>query len=134
MENSWYFLNLRFVPNRMDLVLSSPKWILKLLSRNHSHRLLKSLFKYVSILVTCVHWKTRQESPAYGNRSVDTVCFILLTSGLCLGFECNFCFLQIPYFGYQVKIWAWSTQPILVNELPLQVGSRRSQSTVEHLN
>ena len=73
------FLNLRFQPNRMDLVLSSPKWMLSLLSRNHSHRLLKSLFKCVSISVTCLFWKTRQESSAYSNRSDDTACLTSLT-------------------------------------------------------
>ena len=73
------FLNLRLVPNRMDLVLSSPKWILSLLSRNHSHRSLKSLFKCVSIWVTCLCWETMQESSAYSKRSDDTACFISLT-------------------------------------------------------
>ena len=50
-----------------------------------------------------------------------------------LGFECNFRFLQMPYFGRQVTNWAWSTQPTLVWELLLQLGSRRSQNAVEHL-
>ena len=46
-----------------------------------------------------------------------------------LEFECNFHFLQIPYFELQVTIYTWSTQLNLVNELPLQLGSRRNQST-----
>ena len=73
------FRNLRFEPNRMDLVLYSPKWMLSLLSRNHSHSLLKSLFKCFSILVACLRWKTRQDSSAYSYRSEDTACFISLT-------------------------------------------------------
>ena len=63
----------------MDLVLSTPKWMLSLLKRNHSHKLLKSLFKCFSISVTCLCWKIRQESSAYSNRSEDTACFISLT-------------------------------------------------------
>ena len=63
----------------MDLVLSTPKWMLSLLKRNHSHKLLKSLFKCFSISVTCLCWKIRQELSAYSNRSEDTACFISLT-------------------------------------------------------
>ena len=58
---------------------------------------------------------------------------ILICSGSYLEFECNFCFLQMPYFGHQLTIWVWSAQPTLVSKLPLYVGSRRSQSNVEHL-
>ena len=29
-----------------------------------------------------------------------------ITTGSYLGFECNFRFLQMPYFGCQVTIWA----------------------------
>ena len=54
-------------------------------------------------------------------------------SGPYLGFECNFRFLQMPYFGRQVTISALSTQPILVYKLPLQLGPRGSQSAIEHL-
>ena len=39
----------------------------------------------------------------------------------------------IPYFGRQVTVWAWSTQPAFVRKLLLQLGSRRSQSAEEHL-
>ena len=40
---------------------------------------------------------------------------VILTavSGPYLRFECNFRFLQLPYFGRQVTNWAWSTQPTL---------------------
>ena len=54
-------------------------------------------------------------------------------TGKYLGFECNFRFLQIPYFERQVTICDWSTQPTVVIELPLQLGSRRSQNAVKHL-
>ena len=67
------------MPNRMDLVFSSPKWILSLFSKNYLYRLLKSLFKCVSVSVTCLSWKTRQESSAYSDRSNGTACFISLT-------------------------------------------------------
>ena len=55
------------------------------------------------------------------------------STGKYLGFECNFRFLQIPYFERQVTICDWSTQPTVVIELPLQLGSRRSQNAVKHL-
>ena len=51
----------------------------------------------------------------------------------CLGFECNFRFLQMPYFGRQAKVCDWIAQQTLVIELPLQLGSRRSQNAVEYL-
>ena len=51
-------------------------------------------------------------------------------TGSYLGSECNFGFMQIPYFGRQVTIWAWSAQPSLISELPLQLRSRRSRSAV----
>ena len=40
---------------------------------------MKSLLKCDSISVTCLYWKTRQESSAYSTRSDDTACFISLT-------------------------------------------------------
>ena len=73
------FLNLCFEPKRMDLVLSSPKLMLSLLSRNYSRSLLKSLFKCFLISVTRLCWKIRQESSSYSNRSEDTACLISLT-------------------------------------------------------
>ena len=51
-------------------------------------------------------------------------------TGSYLGSECNFGFMQIPYFGRQVTIWAWSAQPSLISELPLQLRSRRNRSAV----
>ena len=54
-------------------------------------------------------------------------------SGSYLGFEYNFRFLQMPYFGRQVTIWAWSAQQTLVSKLPLGLRSRRRQSAVELL-
>ena len=57
----------------------------------------------------------------------------ILFPGSHLGSECKFHFLQMLCFERQVTIWAWSAQPTRLSELPLQLGSRRSQSTVEHL-
>ena len=50
-----------------------------------------------------------------------------------LGFACNFSFFQIPYFGYQITKWVCKAQGTLTSELPFQLGSRVSQSSVEHL-
>ena len=54
-------------------------------------------------------------------------------AGPYLGFECNFRFLQMSYFGRQVTISTWSTQITLVRTLPLQREFSGSQSSVEHL-
>ena len=43
------FLILRLLLKRIDLVLSSPKWILNLLSTNQSHIKLKFLLSWISI-------------------------------------------------------------------------------------
>ena len=56
-----------------------------------------------------------------------------INTGPYLGFECNFRFFQIPYFGHLVTISALNAQPTLVCKLPLQLGPRGSQSVVEHL-
>ena len=42
-------------------------------------------------------------------------------------------FLQMPYFGHQAKVCDWIAQQTLVIELPLQLGSRRSQNALEYL-
>ena len=44
------FLNFWFAQNRMDLVLPSLKWTLSLLSRSHSHRLLKHCWNVFQFL------------------------------------------------------------------------------------
>ena len=64
-------------------------------------------------------------------RRLDEQAFGL--SGPYLGFECNFRFLQMPYFGRQAKVCDWIAQQTLVIELPLQLGSRRSENAVEYL-
>ena len=64
-------------------------------------------------------------------RRLDEQAFGL--SGPYLGFECNFRFLQMPYFERQAKVCDWIAQQTLVIELPLQLGSRRSQNAVEYL-
>ena len=45
-------------PNTMDLVLSSPKWMLSLFSTNQSHNELKFLFKLSSIILIYLSVKT----------------------------------------------------------------------------
>ena len=49
------FRNLHFVPGRMDLVSPLQNRYLVYYQGNNSHRLLKSLFKCVSVLVTCLY-------------------------------------------------------------------------------
>ena len=63
------FFNLSFEPRSMHFVLSSPKWILNLLSTNHSHKLAKTLFNWCSIVWTSICWNIRRESSAYKNKS-----------------------------------------------------------------
>ena len=58
------FCNLCFIPQKMDLVLSTPKWKLNLLTTNHLHRLLKLCFPV-----------KRQSSLADINRSHGRACF-----------------------------------------------------------
>ena len=52
----------------IDLVLSSPKWILSLLSRNHSQMFIKSPFNCFSISAISFPWKTRQKSSLYRSK------------------------------------------------------------------
>ena len=42
--------------------------------------------------------------------SVNQIQFFWTYPRLHLGFDCNFRFLQMPYFGHQVTIWALGTQ------------------------
>ena len=44
------FFNWSFEPKGMHFVLSSPRWLLYLLSTNHSYKLAKSLFNWCSIV------------------------------------------------------------------------------------
>ena len=48
-------------------------------------------------------------------------------AGPYLGFECNFCFLQMPYFGRQGTILVLSTQPTLLSKLSLQLGPQEAR-------
>ena len=68
MFSFWNFLYFSFRRKSIDLVLSSLKRMLILLSTDHSQMLVKSLFNYFSISVTSFPWKARQESSAYRNR------------------------------------------------------------------
>ena len=93
------FLNLRFEPNRMDLVLSSPKWMLSLLSSNHSHRLLKSLFKCFSILVTCQ--SNFLELLSRNVNKISSVIYEIYTLG---DLNINLIYLNYPYiFGKKYR-------------------------------
>ena len=68
-----------FVPITMDFVLSTPKYILNLLSTNQSHSVLKYLFSLFSISFISFPSYARQESSAYNSRSHVTACDMLLT-------------------------------------------------------
>ena len=63
----------------IDLVLSSPKWILSLLSTIQSHMFAKSSFNYFSISWIFLLWKTRHVSSTYKNRLHLTALGISLT-------------------------------------------------------
>ena len=80
-----------------------------------------------------VPWEDIFSASAAACDFCDWVQKIDVYTGLYLGFECNFSFLQMPYFGSQVTIWPGSAQPTLVINLPLQLESRESQGAVEHL-
>ena len=66
------FFNLYLFTKRIDLDLSSPKWILSLFSMNQSQRLAKSSFSFFSISFKSLCWNTRHESSAYKYNSDDT--------------------------------------------------------------
>ena len=61
-----------FPVKSMDLVLSSPKWILSLLSTNQSQSLLNSVLSLSEIVSRSLAWKTRQVSSAYRSISQPT--------------------------------------------------------------
>ena len=73
------FFNLSFEPRSMHFVLSSPRWILNLLSTNHSCKLAKSLIYWCSILWTSLCWNVRPESFAYKSKLEWTAWGISLT-------------------------------------------------------
>ena len=113
----------------MDLVLSSPKWMLSLVSRSHCYRLLKSLFKCVSISVKCLCWKTRQESSAYSNRSDDTACFISLT------YIRNGKGPRIDPWGYHTKFLRWlNTYSLCLLRIPDQSNMNDTNLHYRHEN
>ena len=57
--------NLSFEPKSMHFVFSLPRWILNLLSTNHSHKLAKSLFNWCLIVWISLCWNVILESSAY---------------------------------------------------------------------
>ena len=60
---SWRkFFDLRFLPKRIDIVMSSPKRILSLLSTTQSHIFSKSLLSWFSISSTSLCWYKMHES------------------------------------------------------------------------
>ena len=95
----------------------------------------KKIFFWISLSIS---WKVLHPlfySCILTVRNSETLKFLLL--------ETNFkklkaravtrIWMKLHYFGRQVTIWAWGAQPTLVSELPLQLGSRESQSVVENL-
>ena len=68
---------LRLEAKSIDLVLSSPKWMLSLLSTNHSQMFLKYLFQLFSISITSFHWKTKQESSAERNIWFNSLRYVI---------------------------------------------------------
>ena len=61
------FFILHVEAKSVNLLASLPKWILRLLSTNHSQMLVRSPFNFFSISLTYFPWKTRQESSAQRN-------------------------------------------------------------------
>ena len=62
-------LSLCFVPNSMHFVLSSPKWMLSLLSTNQSQTFEKFLFRFLSISFTSLSIRLSNMSAAYMSTS-----------------------------------------------------------------
>ena len=75
MFRGFKFLILCLLPNKIDFVLSSPKWILNL-STNQSQSILKLLFSAVSISVIFLSWNIKQVPSIYNNTSQSTACGI----------------------------------------------------------
>ena len=73
------FFNLSFKLKSMRFVLSSPRWLVNLLSTNYSHKLAKSLFNWCTIVWTSLCWNVRLESSAYKGKSEWTAWGISLT-------------------------------------------------------
>ena len=72
MFSDFEFLILCLLPNKIDFVLSSPKWILNSLSPNQSQSIMKFLFSAVSISVISLCWNIKQVPSAYSNSSQST--------------------------------------------------------------
>ena len=71
--------NFCFQPKSMHFVLSSTRWILNLLSTNHSYKLVKSLFQWCSTVWTSLCWNVKPESSANKNKLEWTAWGISLT-------------------------------------------------------
>ena len=64
------YLLLYALPDKsMDFILSSPKWMLSLLSTNQSQGLLNSVLSFSEIVSRSLAWKTRHVSSAYNSIS-----------------------------------------------------------------
>ena len=102
------FLILRLLLKRIDLVLSSPKWMLSLLSTNQSHIKLKFLLSWISIFLIPLCWKIWQVSSAYKRMWMCKIyvhCnYLLIRLGEVMNFETNLFFLIKPFF-YMNKKW-----------------------------
>ena len=73
------FFACRLLAKRTDFVLSSPKWILSLLSTNQSQRFSKSSLSHFSICTMSLCWYKIHELSAYKSRVDGMACGILLT-------------------------------------------------------
>ena len=71
------FLTLRLLLKKIDFVLSSPKWMLSLLSTNQSHIKLKFLLSWISISLISLCLNIKQVSSAYKSSSHLTACGVL---------------------------------------------------------
>ena len=68
------FFKIFFEANSIDFVLSSPKWMLTLLSANQSHILEESTFNCFSISSTSLYQQTRLELLGHRKRWHFTAC------------------------------------------------------------
>ena len=68
ISSFWSLFILHLEGQKMELILSSSKWILRLLSTNQSHMFPKSLFNCFLISLIFLLWKTSHVPSAYKNR------------------------------------------------------------------
>ena len=76
ISNVPIFFFLLLVEKRIDLVLSSQKWMLNFLLINQSHILQKLIVSSLFIWSRSLCWYSNHTSSVYGNRSQSTTCGI----------------------------------------------------------